>query len=355
MRILMWVMVAAILAGCESSRTTSAEDTGAVAVIVPVFYATDRLDTGTVNPEKMFGAGRASLSFGLAEVSIPPGHRTGELESPSIFRLELSPKPTKHVVLQRILPKSEEEFLSALRRRIQVDENRSVLVFIHGSNTTFAEAARRTAQIAYDLDWPGAPILYSWPSYGLFPDYFADLNNAEWTVTHLEQFLTLIAGRSGATTVDVIAHSMGNQPLMQAMSALAKSSMQNRVHFNQIALTAPDIDADIFRGLARIIQPLADRLTLYASRNDGIIKLSSTVYKASRVGDASQGIVTVAGLDTIDASAVDTTFYGHSYVGDSRTVLTDIYQLFRNGLPPERRFGLRKAFWQGQPYWVIQP
>jgi esterase/lipase superfamily enzyme len=37
-----------------------------------------------------------------------------------------------------------------------ISEAHDLLVFIHGYNTTFADALRRTAQIFYDLDFGGA-------------------------------------------------------------------------------------------------------------------------------------------------------------------------------------------------------
>ena len=39
-----------------------------------------------------------------------------------------------------------------------------VLVFLHGHSVTFGEALRQTAQLAFDLVFEGAPILYSWPA-----------------------------------------------------------------------------------------------------------------------------------------------------------------------------------------------
>ena len=50
------------------------------------------------------------------------------------------------------------------------------LVFVHGFNTTFDNALFRTAQIAYDLKFDGAPFVYSWPSQGQvgFQDYSYD-------------------------------------------------------------------------------------------------------------------------------------------------------------------------------------
>ena len=49
-----------------------------------------------------------------------------------------------------------------------------VFVFVHGYNVTFEGAAQRTAQIAYDLKFSGAPIFYSWPSQARTLEYTVD-------------------------------------------------------------------------------------------------------------------------------------------------------------------------------------
>ena len=41
------------------------------------------------------------------------------------------------------------------------------LLFVHGYNVTHARAVKRAAQIAYDLEFDGALILFSWNSHGL--------------------------------------------------------------------------------------------------------------------------------------------------------------------------------------------
>jgi hypothetical protein len=53
--------------------------------------------------------------------------------------------------------------------------------------------------------------------------------------------------------------------------------------------------------------------------------------------------VVLDGFDTIDASAVDTSLLGHSYFAGSRSVLSDLLQLLKDGMPPSERFGLVAA------------
>jgi len=66
---------------------------------VRVFFGTDRKKTGETAPAKFFAAERGDLSLGSVDVSIPHDHRMGELEGPSIWKLQFSDDPSKHVVL----------------------------------------------------------------------------------------------------------------------------------------------------------------------------------------------------------------------------------------------------------------
>lgn len=323
--------------------------------IVPVFYATDRAATGDSNPDNWYGTKRGPLALGVLEVSIPRDHRLGALEEPSIWRLEFRSTPDRHVVLRAIRPLPEETFFAELRERVLTAPERNAFVFIHGYNVSFRDAARRTGQIAYDLNFAGAPILYSWPSQGSFEKYLLDGNNAEWTVTHLERFLLDVAEWSGAEALHLIAHSMGNRALVAALARIAPKVAEDGPLVDEVLLTAPDIDADVFRNLAAEIGDASERITLYASRNDRALALSKRFNGLPRAGDATAGVVIVDGVDTIDASAVDTSLIGHSYYGDNRSVLSDMFALLRSRNPPPQRFGLRPARFAGKQYWVFQP
>jgi esterase/lipase superfamily enzyme len=114
----------------------------------------------------MYGSDRGPLDFGFCDVSIPRDHQMGEVEAPSIWRFELRESPERHVMLLRIGPQSQAGFIDSIRSRISSSRKKEALVFVHGFNVSFRDAARRTAQITYDLGFDGAPILYSWPSRG---------------------------------------------------------------------------------------------------------------------------------------------------------------------------------------------
>jgi esterase/lipase superfamily enzyme len=121
-------------------------------------------------------------------------------------------------------------------------------------------------------------------------------------------------------------------------------------------LTAPDVDADTFADLAREFARSAERVTLYASSSDRALQYSRQMHGGlPRAGDSGASLVVVPGVDTVDVTGVDTGFVGHSYYGENRSVLSDLFGLLRDRKPPDQRFGLSPRQKHGQRYWIFQP
>jgi esterase/lipase superfamily enzyme len=305
-----------------------------------------------------YGPERGEVTYGVCQVRIPRDHRLGDLETPSLLRLEFSADPTKHVILEAYQEYEGDRFFSLLKDAVTqsrgASEKSQALVFVHGFNNSFEDAARRTAQLAYDLKYEGVPIIWSWPSQRASLAYTYDETNVRWTEPHLEQFLRDVAERSGADTIHLVAHSMGNRCLTEALKRLA-SGTGVPASVREVILTAPDIDAETFRtDIAPKIVGAGRRVTLYASSNDEALKLSKRIAGYQRAGDVGDGIVIVPPLETIDVSSVDTSLFGHAYYGDNTSVIFDLFQLLQ-GKKPSERFGLREESFDGQSYWVFQP
>ena len=336
---------------------------GLVVTVTLVYFTIDGVYGGKLrfsgeNPSELsYGPQRGQqVELGFCEVSIPNDHRKGELEAPSIWRGELSENPEKHVVLLRVERQPTETFFTELHDYVERSTEKGAFVFIHGYNVTFEDAARRTAQLAYDLECAGAPIFDSWPSQGGISSYTIDENNAEWTVPHLKEFLTQVAKQSGAERINLIAHSMGNRALTRALQALSYRADEARPMFHNVILTAPDIDAEVFRrDIAPRIVKTARRVTLYASSNDKALAYSKSVHGFPRAGDSGRDLMVLPGIDTIDVSAVNKSLLGHSYYGSNDTVLADLNELLHGAIPPDRRTWLRPQMLGTLRYWVFEP
>ncbi len=312
-------------------------------------------DRAVAGPKLEYGNDRGTFVTGTCVVSIPSNHQAAVLEAPSVFKLDFVEDPTKHVALLDIEEEDSESFFSQLRERVDQGASKDAFVFVHGFNVTFEDAARRTAQLTYDLKFQGAPIFYSWPSQGGLFQYAVDETNVVWTVPHLREFLKDVAKQSGAQSVHLIAHSMGNRALTSALRELSSEMQGAPPLFNEVVLTAPDIDAEIFRrDIAPAIVGTANRVTLYASSNDEALVLSKQVHGYPRAGETGDGLVVIPGIETVDVSAVDTSLLGHNYYGDNATVISDMIDLVRNSKSADERSWLETARFDDLFYWVFR-
>ncbi|HLJ23839.1 MAG TPA: alpha/beta hydrolase [Candidatus Acidoferrales bacterium] len=324
--------------------------------IVPVFYVTDRQDTGNQNPALRYSGERstnATVAYGMCEVTIPSTHMPGELESPSWLHFEYSPDPTKHIVLRSVEPLERDPFYAKLAAMVAASPTQEAIIFIHGYENSFESAARQTAQLVRDAHFPGAPIVYSWPSKNKVLAYTEDEDTVEWTTFHLREFLEEVAQRAHAKKIHLIAHSMGNRALASALQMIAsRREPQAGAPFDQVILAAPDIGADTLTEFAKEIRPMAQRLTLYASQNDDALLLSRVIHGALRAGQKSAYLLVASGIDTVDASAVRTDFLGHAYYAKSGSIIDDIRKILTSEAPPELR-NLIPASVQNLKYWIM--
>jgi esterase/lipase superfamily enzyme len=314
---------------------------------VNVFYATDRepesepSKTGVLQYSNRL-AEVSKLSYGVCTVTIPENHKTNQIESPSIWRFQVHEDPKKHFTLQQCSTRTPAAFFNELSRIIAKGEKKTAFVFIHGFNVAFDAAVKRTAQLNRDMKFPGAPILYSWASGAAKSLYAKDEETVALTVDRLVGFLKTLTETSGAAEIHLIAHSMGNRALINALKELQAPSSTAHKRFKQIVLTAPDVprqDAEKFISAANAN---AERVTLYASNRDRALLLSRKFHNNCRLGFVYDFPYVISGLDSIDASNVETDFLGHSFFSDARTVLADLTNLVLYGEAPARRFGLKE-------------
>jgi esterase/lipase superfamily enzyme len=352
-----WVIL--VIHGCTATRDIADRQIGVGITpnyaVMEVYYATDRKEDPGSPPKSRFGTERGDMRYGTTRVSIPRDHRMGELEAPSLWRLEFREDPEKHVVLLDVLVRSKEEFFRDIVARMHMFTKSNAFLFVHGYNVTFEDAARRTGQIAYDLGFEGAPVFYSWPSQGATTAYMIDEQNIEWAQANLRAFLEDFFVRSDARNVYLIAHSMGNRALTRAVMSLLADRPDLRERLTEVILAAPDIDSDVFkRDIAPALAASGRPITLYASSEDKALVASKMVHGNPRAGDSGHGLVLVSGVETIDATSVDTSLLGHSYFAETRSVLSDMFYMIRDGQRADKRFGLRHIDTTVGRYWEFK-
>ncbi len=322
----------------------------------PVWFGTNRELVEERGAQAHFSSARGkSVRYGRCDVRIPKAHRIGSIGSRWIKRL-ISGQDDR-LTLSRIASMERDDFWSQVAAQIaaQSPNRRHAMVFLHGYNVSFLEAALRAAQIGFDLSIEGAMGFFSWPSKATIKGYLADEASIEYSEKHITEFLVDFATRTGATSVNIIAHSMGNRGLLRAVDRIMRSAEDmSRVRFDQIILAAADVDTQTFGQFCDAYQALANRTTMYVSDMDRAIATSQWLHDFPRVG-ITPPINVFTDIDTIRVRRMPLTLLGHGYVAEARDVLADIHQLITRKLEPDHRFGLNALTNEhGQRYWAIK-
>ena len=292
------------------------------------------------------------MEYGRAIVSIPINHSPGNLELPNLWKLERRADPNKHFIVKSVSPLHGDAALKEMSEALQRSAGKALLIFVHGYNTSFDEAAMRTAQLVYDVKFPGVPLFFSWPSADRATSYFHDADAAELSEGRFEQLLEQLS-HLPPTDIYVIAHSMGNRIVTKSIRARIEKG-QDTSRLKELLLAAPDISADLFRTVIapRLAQMQGTRTTVYASSNDLALRASSLLHQYTRVGETSPTVFVYPRIETIDASGVSLVNrgYGHTYIMDSAAVLNDIRLLLQRRVPAKDR-GLSEVGRVPNLYW----
>ena len=280
-----------LLGGCAShedthrllAQTIAPASEAEVAATHRIFIATSR--QYTEQPGVVFSGQRAATpSFGLVDISVPAVHEAGKLELSPTTKVA---DPARYFAARRVgLYDGAESFSEALRRSI-VESGGRALVFVHGFNTGFDEAAYRMAQIVHDSGYDGTAILFTWPSSARAINYIYDNNSATAARDALEETLRLTAG-SGATRIDIVAHSMGSWLTMETLRQLAIAGDRDLGdRLADVVLASPDIDVDVFKSQMRRYGVPDRPFVVLSSRDDRALDLSRLIAgNQPRVGGA---------------------------------------------------------------------
>jgi esterase/lipase superfamily enzyme len=258
---------------------------------------------------QMFGGERRlAASYARLSVSLPLKRQTGEVIWP-----DQSPAdPSRTFATTRADVIDHKTFEAALRASHRGRGGRQVLVFVHGYNTRFDEAAFRFAQITADTGGIGEvkPILFSWPSWGSVSAYPYDRESAVTSRDALADLLEQLARDPSIGHVAILAHSMGGFLTMEALRTVALRQGRVPAKIGDLMLAAPDIDVDVAAAQGRALGLPRPRITLFTSRDDQALRFSRFAWGSrDRLGSLDPSVepyhsrLAEAGVQVIDLSS----------------------------------------------------
>jgi esterase/lipase superfamily enzyme len=373
---------------------------------VELFYVTDRKPEKDKNGKLTYGYGRSnSAAFGTATVEIGENvsweklrknsrrhERTEDLELRmarivEIGRIPPSPLPFSvrggffehDPAAMKKVKAVEKRGEKEISRRLALTPRKEVIVFIHGYNNTFEDAAFTLAELWHFMGREGVPILYTWPAgFGGPKGYTYDRESGEFTVYHLKLFLKALGRYEEVEKVHLIAHSRGTDVTATALRELFIESRAagvdplKRFKIENVVLAAPDLDFSVIqqRTMTEPLAPGIGQITIYVSQRDKALSLSSWLFGGlERLGrldfrSLDKGQVKGVAQSVDNANFIDLRgeggAFGHAYFHDNPAVSSDLIQVIRYGRKPGKESGrplkkLRKGFWAITDDYLLSP
>jgi esterase/lipase superfamily enzyme len=280
-----WRIVAAVFFLMTAASCASTEG-----VLVPVsapspgtdrvnlLAATTRERTG--DPGVIFSGERGdTLSFENIIVSIPSNREVGSIQWPRPGAAD--PARDFAVISTKELTRADvPKWFNG-----SAGKKKRVLIFVHGYNSRFESAVFHFAQLVHDMNADAEPVLFSWPSRGRLLDYNYDRESATFSRGDLAYVLRAAARSPNVDDVVVLAHSMGAWVTMEAIRLIALQDGRVPAKISNVILASPDLDVDVFRRQVMEIGYDRPRITIFISRHDRALHVSSLLAgQVARVG-----------------------------------------------------------------------
>lgn len=284
--------------------------------------------------------GEDSLTLGKAILSVPNRRKRGSIPRPwRVLNFGPRPEAGKHILLAEAPTLlSHDAFVAEVKASTGPG---SAFLFIHGFNTSFEGGLRRTAQLATDLDVEGLVFHYAWPSAANPLRYDFDADNLRASRTPFKAFIKTLLTDAGVTALNVVAHSKGNELVLEAFHDLAVEAEGQR-RAQHLVLASPDVARSVAKDLLTTAPSFFSSVTLYANAYDRPLLLSSGKASRARIGGmmSDHHPFIAEGVDTIDAANTDFEWFGfnHDAYVDAPVLMYDLAALLKKGVrPPDER------------------
>ncbi|WP_319777435.1 alpha/beta hydrolase [Maridesulfovibrio sp.] len=292
---------------------------------IELFYGTDRRPGGSTVPDKFFSNENGDLSWGACTVAVPYDKKIKNLKKSRFTMTSYGLSPAGSYTLKDVRPLPSRSFETILSKRLANNPDNSALVFVHGFNVSFGEAAQSTARMSYQMQYQGAPLFFSWPAQS---DYRQDEQNAMASVPKLTEFIKTVTEKLDAKNIYLIGHSMGCLPLCKALTEV-QLAPEDMARIRELILIAPDINRSTF---AETILPRLHNtgalITVYISDDDEQLTLAHKNRAGVRLGDVVNNS-DMPGIDFVDASKVDTSMAAKPRFVKKTTIYNDISSVIK--------------------------
>lgn len=275
--------------------------------------------------------------FARVVISVPKNRPTGEIQWPDGTTAD----PAGAFRARAFEQLEIDAFRQRLGQSIGRKRERHVLIFVHGYNTRFDEAAFRLAQIVHDSGAEVTPVLFSWASWASVGAYPYDRESATLGRDSLEALIERTAAQPGVTQVSILAHSMGGFLTLESLRQMVIRRGTLPPKLRNVMLAAPDVDVDVAMAQGRVIRQARHRpqVTLFVSTDDKALSAARWLWGSrDRLGAINPSMepyrrnLENSGVSVIDLSEIRTVdTYNHGKFAASPAIVQLIGQRLASG------------------------
>ncbi len=352
---------------------------------VEVLFATNRSPMGgdahrsyTIFPGDDLRLGIAHLSIGREEIDwgrifalstsdIPeerPAWHLDRIEEMAVIPLENGAEGPGEGL---------EPFFQVVNEVLERSIDKDIMVYVHGANSSIYRAAAQAAQYRHFTGRNSLVLAFLWPSAENLLAYGTDVQHARRSAPAFKRLITLLAAKSRAEHINILAYSAGAQIASPGLAAIGRDAARDRgasLRLGEVYFAAADVGTDAFLSHLQDYLDIPRSVTLAVNLNDTILAMAERHHGVSRIGRPSPADVddanaafareasnsgrfdiigvdrdTVAGL----SSGAHNFWYAHPWI--SSDVLVQF--LFHEG--PEVRGLSENRDSKGLRYWTFPP
>ena len=238
----------------------------------------------------------------------------GKAETTKAFSTSASSKLSFVVVRERGIRQSAEQainieeldglMLPAFLQGAQAS-SKDILLYVHGYRSSVEGAVTNAVNYANSMHFTGTLVIFAWPSRNSLVAYFADVASADASTDQLIDLVKAISAISSIERIHVLAHSLGNDPVIKAVVKLKPSLRDWKSKLGELILCSPDVGREEFVKEVSKITEVVRGITLWASSSDRALSAANRVaLRGVRAGQVPrEGPIVMAKVDTVDVSS----------------------------------------------------
>lgn len=325
--------------------------------VIRSFFSTNRSFNLDLDANNMFGQRRiAEATFGKSYTIVRRTGASFEIEPDSLFKVAIGDAPTDPQSLAHNEVLERDNFADDINTQISRNEDERALLYVHGFNVSFEEAAESSAKLSYDLGFSGTPFFFSWPASGGSSAYIADFEDMVGSQRALESLINDILQLTEVEQLYVVAQGMGANLASHALKNVFVTYPGFRSRVREIILVAPDIEEDEFSNeLVPYIGSAEHPLTLYVSAQDAELDYSKRFNSYQLAGDSADRVLVLDHVETIDVRAASSALMDAEGFADSNSILEDLWDLIHNGNRANSRSTLTAQYRPEGTHWAYTP